>query len=257
METAEHLDALRADGPRLVEAALAAGLDAPVPTCPEWRVGDLLRHVGGVHRWAAGYVGTGLDRPTTDAEAAALFAAPDDAGLAAWCLDGHARLIERFARPQAAETTVFSFLPAPTHYAFWARRQAHETAIHRTDAEAAAGRPAEVEPGFAADGIAELLNGFFARKRGRLVAPQPTSLAVRTTDADPRAVAQWTIVIGTEGRTVVPEVREADCTLVGAAADLYLALWNRADATRMARIDVLGDAGVLDLWRSRALVTWS
>ena len=31
----------------------------------------------------------------------------------------------------------FAFLPAPSPLAFWARRQAHETGIHRADVESA------------------------------------------------------------------------------------------------------------------------
>src|SRR5438270_1577407 len=33
-----------------------AELAAPVPTCPEWTLQDLVEHIGGVHRWAAGMV---------------------------------------------------------------------------------------------------------------------------------------------------------------------------------------------------------
>jgi len=50
METTEHLNRLREEGPRLAAAAGRAGLDAPVPTCPGWLVRDLLSHAGGVHR---------------------------------------------------------------------------------------------------------------------------------------------------------------------------------------------------------------
>src|SRR5271163_4072914 len=30
--------------------------DGGVPSCPEWTVRDLVRHLGGVHRWATGYI---------------------------------------------------------------------------------------------------------------------------------------------------------------------------------------------------------
>ena len=36
---------------RSAAAARAAGVDAPVPSCPEWTVADLLGHVGRMHRW--------------------------------------------------------------------------------------------------------------------------------------------------------------------------------------------------------------
>ena len=56
VQVAEHIAALRAEGPLLARAAERAGPDAPVPACPGWRMRDLVRHVGNVHRWATGYV---------------------------------------------------------------------------------------------------------------------------------------------------------------------------------------------------------
>ncbi len=58
MEPVQYLDAIRTNATALVDAADAAGLDAPVPTCPEWTVADLLGHIGRVHRWAAGNAGS-------------------------------------------------------------------------------------------------------------------------------------------------------------------------------------------------------
>ena len=250
MDFEGHLKALREEGPRLVQAAEQAGLDAPMPSCPDWRVGDLLGHIGGVHRWAASFVGTGLDRPSTQEEDDALFAAPTGERLPQWCRDAHRALVSAFEAPGAGAGTKWSFLPAPSHIEFWARRQAHETAIHRADAQLAAGLPVEFDAAFAADGIGELLGCFMARRRGRLVADPPTSLGVSTTDAE----AEWTVLIGPESRTVVPERRDADCLLRGSARDLYLMLWNRGGTDR---IEVRGDAAVLELWRDKARIVWS
>ena len=56
MEVATHIEALRREGELMAAATAVADADAAVPTCPEWRVRDLVRHTGGVHRWATGYV---------------------------------------------------------------------------------------------------------------------------------------------------------------------------------------------------------
>ena len=56
-----------------------------------------------------------------------------------------------------------TFLPAPSPLAMWARRQAHETAIHRYDAQHATGTSAGFDPAFASDGIDELVSGFAPR----------------------------------------------------------------------------------------------
>ena len=55
-DVAYHIARLRAEGELLAGTAERAGFDAPVPACPGWRVRDLLKHLGYVHRWAAGYV---------------------------------------------------------------------------------------------------------------------------------------------------------------------------------------------------------
>ena len=56
VENPDHIDALRRQGGLLAAAAERAGLDAPAPPCPTWRVKDLLRHVGYIHRWAAQHI---------------------------------------------------------------------------------------------------------------------------------------------------------------------------------------------------------
>jgi uncharacterized protein (TIGR03083 family) len=73
-------------------------------------------------------------------------------------------------------------MDAPSPLAFWARRQAHETAIHRADAESAGGVRPEYPPDFAADGIDELLMGFGARRKYRPSSSPAGGLRVRTTD---------------------------------------------------------------------------
>ena len=74
------------------------------------------------------------------------------------------------------------FMAAPSPLAFWARRQAHETAIHRADAEIALGAWPDYPPDFAADGVDELIIGFGQRRRYRPSAETGGSLQVRATD---------------------------------------------------------------------------
>ena len=50
MERDDYLTHLAHDGSRMAELA-RGDLDAPVPTCPEWTLKDLLEHTGQVHRW--------------------------------------------------------------------------------------------------------------------------------------------------------------------------------------------------------------
>jgi uncharacterized protein (TIGR03083 family) len=245
-----HIAALRRDGAALADAAQKAGLDAPVPTCPDWLVRDLVAHTGGVHRWAASYVTTGRREPYTEHEEEAFFKAPDDAGLLAWFRAGHAALADAI---EAADPDLdcYAFLAAPSPRQFWARRQAHETAVHRVDAQVAAGLEVAVDPGLAADGVGELFGGFLARRGRSIATDAPIRIAVRATDAD----CAWTITFepGSRERVTVPRAEPADLLLTGPATDLYLLLWNRGGTERIA-LD--GDAGLLERWREGVKITW-
>lgn len=249
MRVAEHIEVLKRDGVALAAAAQRAGLDAAVPTCPGWRIRDLLAHVGGVHRWAASFVRSGRPNPYAPEEEAGFFQVVADDALLDWYRTGHRGLVDTLEAADPA-LTCWAFLPAPSPLAFWARRQAHETAIHRADAEAATATTPDWSPAFAADGIDELLRGFFGRSRSRLVADPPVSMAVAATDVD----AAWTMHIGPQRRQITAGRHPADLTVAGPARDLYLLLWNRADADGL---QLHGDPAVLHLWRSLATITWS
>ncbi|MFD0527606.1 maleylpyruvate isomerase family mycothiol-dependent enzyme [Kitasatospora arboriphila] len=251
MEIPELVDVLRHEGALLADAAAATPLDAPVPTCPDWRLRDLVLHTGQVHRWAAAHVKGGLTRPLDAAyQEAAWGPAPADADLVEWFRTGHADLVT-VLRSAPADLECWSFLPAPSPLAFWARRQLHETTVHRVDAESAAGTAASpVAPAVAADGLAELLTGFLPRPKSWLRSEEPRTLAVRPTDRP----ESWLVTIGQEPPQARPGAGPADCTVSGPAHDLYLLLWNRREADAAA---VSGDGSLLDLWRTDATINWS
>ena len=246
VDVARSIALLQDSGDRLGRAAGAAGLDAAVPACPAWRVEDLLVHVAGIHRWAASYVRSGNEAPPTAEERAGMFpSVPSDEVLDRY-RRGHADLVEALSAADPA-MTCWTFLPAPSPLAFWARRQTHETAIHCVDAEQSAGLASAFPTDLAVDGIDELLNGFIVRSRSRLVADPPVSLGIRTVDDG----AAWTVHILPDTRRVTAGVDDADCVVAGRAEDLYLLLWNRDPA---GDVTVSGDARVMDRWRTHALV---
>lgn len=137
---------------------------------------------------------------------------------------------------------------------FWARRQAHETTIHAVDGLAATlGRtPTAAETGIdvatAADGIDELLRGFFTRGKSKLYQGQPVTIHVSPNDADDG----WALQAGPDGVVVNQhDDSVADVTFGGTSAQLYLTLWNRGD-----EITVDGKSAILDHWRAVRHVTW-
>lgn len=249
MEIADHLAALRSDGLLLADAIAMHTLDVEVPTTPEWTAGDLLRHVGEVHRWAASHVAQRRTQPMPAEEQSELVRnwPDDDDELLEWYLSGHESLVFTL---ETADPGVqcWTILPGPSPLASWARRQAHETAIHRVDAESISGTITPFVPAFAADGVDELLTGFFARP-GRMRTANTYSLALGATDVD----RYWRVEVS-PGQVVTTEGGgAADCAVQGTASDLYLLLWNRLGT---AGLDVIGDPAVLRDWRDNANVTW-
>jgi uncharacterized protein (TIGR03083 family) len=251
MEIADLVSQLRADGARLAGVVADTDLDARVPTCPDWELRDLVRHVGGVHRWATGFV-RNVDPHPQDGDLEEIVGGwPDDDELVAWFRAGHGDLVAALdAAPSDLET--WTFLEAPSPLAFWARRQAHETAIHRVDAESASERVSGFPAAFAADGIDELVLRFASRPGRELPVDRPRAMVVQAPDADRR----WRIGFAPEGfdNETVPTSSDADLTVTGSASDLYLWLWNRRDALGLQAI---GDRELLDLWRDAVRIRWS
>ncbi|MFD5434612.1 maleylpyruvate isomerase family mycothiol-dependent enzyme [Kitasatospora sp. NPDC127067] len=255
MEITEHIDALRLEGTRLAEAAARTELSAPVPTCPEWRLTDLLRHIGSVHRWAAAIPSQGLRARPDEADAQATVGPmPSDAALLDWYREGHAALVDVLTAAPA-DLECWTFLPSPRPLAFWARRQAHETSIHRHDADAAGTPGPVVDTALALDGIDELVSGFMTRSRSALRSDRPRTLQVRATDG----AGSWRLTITQEPPVVTTgeSSEPADLTLTGPAHELYPLLWNRLSAEQATETKVIGDQDLLGLWSDAAAVRWS
>lgn len=250
METDEHIAALESEGTLLADVAETCGTAAPVPTCPDWRVRDLVKHLGYVHRWAARHVAeASAELLEQQRESDVLASGPSDDQLFAWFREGHGRLVATL-RGADPDVRCFSFLPAPTPLAFWCRRQAHETAVHRADAEAAAGRASHFGADFAADGIDELVMGFAPTGRSRPTTDRRRVLLIRPTDAEHR----WLVGLGPDGVDAARGEGGHDGALSGPADGLYLLLWNRATAAA-AGVEVEGE-DLAAVWSSALQVRW-
>lgn len=252
VEVHEFIEHLADEGVRLATAAGRVDWDTPVPRT-DWNVRDLLTHVGGVHRWAGDVVRTGATALDT-AAGRNVGRGPGDDDLFDWFVAGHAALVSALgsAPPDLAAAT---FLPAPSPLHFWARRQAHETAIHRADADAARGQLASYAPGFAQDGIDELLRGFAARKS--MTIDRQATILLDVTDGP-----SWLVSLGGEqiradrmddrARADFDGADVARADVRGSSSDLYLWLWNRD-----SQVVLSGSQDVADLWAATVRVRWS
>src|SRR6266536_658590 len=134
-----------------------ADLSLTVPTCPDWTLARLVRHIGGNLRSVETAVRTGraVEDPGRQVPDAAGPDGDDPATLDAWLADAAARFAAtlRNAGP-GAEAKVWAFQRST---AFWARRAANDLVIHRADAAGTVHADYTVAPELAADAIDELL----------------------------------------------------------------------------------------------------
>ena len=255
MEIARHITAVGTEAELFAEAARRGGLEVDIPSCPGWTMRDLVRHLSEIHLWAAARVAgrasklwpDDISEHTESWPELAVFW-PDDDDLIDWYLETNANLV-RALEVASPTDDMPTFLPAPSPLAMWARRQAHETAVHRFDAEDATGAGSGFEPAFAADGIDEMVSGF-APRASEFPTETTRTMVVHAADT----ADDWHLTLAPDGITTVRGNGPADVTLTGAASDLYLSLWNRGDDSRLA---IQGDRDLLDLWHNSKRVRWS
>ncbi|HEV8423859.1 MAG TPA: maleylpyruvate isomerase family mycothiol-dependent enzyme [Actinomycetes bacterium] len=235
-------------------------LSVTVPTTPDWTLAQLVRHVGGNLRSVETAVrtGTAVVEPDKQVPEAAGPAADDPAALDAWLAEGAARFAGtlRGAGP-AATAQVWAF-QRPT--AFWARRAAHDLVIHRADAAGAVRAGFTVAPDMAADAIDELLELLsFLRvaasspRLAELRGPGKT-IHLHATDTDAGLTAEWLVELGTDGFTWRHAHDKATVVLRGPLADVLLVFYRRLPADS-ERVEVLGEAALLDFWLERVALS--
>lgn len=255
MEIADHINAVAQEGKSLAAAARENGLDAEIPYCPGWDMRELLRHLSEIHLWAAGIISKRTDKLWPDdisehletwPDLAVFW--PDDKDLADFYLATNANLVEVLnAAPLDLDCP--TFLPAPSPLAMWARRQAHETAVHRFDAQVGPDGGSGFEPTFASDGIDEILSCFAPRGSGFPVESARTML-VHAKDTDD----SWLVTMAPDGVSTTRSSGSADVTLTGDASDLYLSMWNRGTDPKLT---IQGDEDVLDVWHQNHRIRWT
>jgi uncharacterized protein (TIGR03083 family) len=196
-------------------------------------------HLGTVHRWATDIVRAGhADSPPGEQE-------PPDGDLLDWYAAGHTALVRALREVDPGSPAWHMSPAAPKVAASWARRQAHELAVHRMDLEAAAGVPhAPLDPVLADDGVDELLTVVVPRgAHTEPLAGAEAVVAVANTDTGRR----WEVRVTRGAVTVTPEHSgTADAALTGAGTQLVLHLWGRP-----ADVRVEGDAAAEALLRGR------
>jgi uncharacterized protein (TIGR03083 family) len=242
MEASRYLDCLAADYGDLRDAVATVEPTVPVPACPGWTLADLVVHVSQVYLHKAALMRTGEEPQPWPPP-----------GLAAEPLlpllgRSYGELRAQFRAHQPGTPAPTWFGPDQT-VAFWIRRMAQETVIHRIDAELAAGLPVTPVPDdLAADGVDEVLKRMLAYgsvtwpedfaeiEGGHLAGPGEITVAA--------GQAAWTVRPSPHAVEVEDGASDDPRVVVdGPAGNVLRWLWGRAgdDAIRIAGDEAWAD----------------
>jgi uncharacterized protein (TIGR03083 family) len=242
MDADRYLEALARESEALADAAAAAGPDAPVPTVEGWTVADLLAHCASGDLWARRIVESDTpERASHDLPPDA----PTGAALVPYFREGARQLVDLMGATDPAKS-VWTFSPTDRTARFWRRRRANETAVHRFDAQSAAGAASPIDAELAADGIDEFLTVFVARF-GTDVATAGETLHFHCTDVD----GEWLVQREGDELRITREHAKGDVAARGSASDLFLFVWGRVPAERL---EVFGDEAALERFRGATRV---
>ncbi|MFI6762754.1 maleylpyruvate isomerase family mycothiol-dependent enzyme [Micromonospora sp. NPDC050417] len=241
MEQTRYLECLAADHARLGLVA-AKGLAEAVPSCPDWSVRDLTRHVAEVYLHKVACMRTGAmpqDWP------------PDLSGEEPATLleRAYAELLSEFDERTPGSAAYTWYEPDQT-VAFWIRRMAHETVVHRVDAEQAVGASiTDIPDDLAHDGIDEVLRVMLEYG----TRSWPEAFAGSLPDSPVRLLVHagersWLVDLGPAGAQIGPGATDqpVHATVSGSPQELLLWLWRRSPEEAIRRT---GDRGVVEHFR--------
>jgi uncharacterized protein (TIGR03083 family) len=237
MEHAAYIAAIRRESAAVTAAARQAGVDATIPSCPDWTMADLLAHIGRIQRWVTELV---VSRPAPPTGNWRALEPPAVETRIRWFDEG-SRLFADALDATPADAEVWTWAPDHT-VRFWARRQAHEVAVHRWDAQGAIGDPEPIDRALAVDGIQEVFDILPARPGVQPTTGAGETIHLHCTDGD----GEWLVRLTPDGPVVSNEHAKGDVAARGTASDLMLLSWGRITPEQ---VDIFGDASLFRRWQ--------
>ncbi len=238
----DFLAHLRRDAERMIELA-PQNLDAPVPACPGWTVGEAFVHTGSVysHKVACMRMPEG---PQSEDDWDHGPGEGQDPGE--WFRERLDELTGELTA-RGPEAKAYTWYDDDQTVGFWFRRMAQETAVHRVDVESGFDAVSPVADDLAVDGIDEVLD-WFLRYQNEDVGPDGPgrgTVAVRTGDHI------WRTTLTADEAQLAREPGPADAVVAGEPSELLLWLWGRRPDSAVTRE---GDEELLRAFRERLRV---
>lgn len=242
---ASLLDQTRAFG----DLIRSADPSTAVPSCPDWTLKQLFRHVGRGNHWAAQIVAERRYEPLDPRDVRDGKPPDDPDGAADWLNDGAHALVKAVDRV-GSDCRVWTFLGSRPA-GWWIRRRLHETTVHHADAALALGVDYDPPAELAADAISEWIELTVVQaKQSSPPVQRGRRLHLHATDDGLGPSGEWSVVNDVDGLWWSHEHGKGDVALRGQAKDLLLALVRRRSIAD-GDVEVFGDSAVWDGWLER------
>jgi uncharacterized protein (TIGR03083 family) len=228
-----------------------ADLTTPVPSCPGWNTGQLLRHLGEAQRWATKVIRSRAREAVPEHDAVRSLgplAADAAATIGPWLAERAADLSTSL---REAGPGVELWTPVPSGRTdFFARRFTHETAMHRADATLALGARYELDPDVATDAIDEWLElgslpfHFEVHPWMKELLGPDRTIHFHATDTP----AEWVLDLTGDAITWRRAHEKSTAALRGPVTDLLLVIYKRRPPET---VEVIGDQDLVRYWLER------
>lgn len=236
MELSVYFETIASESALLAKTSSLVPLETPVPSCPGWTMGDLVGHIGMVQRWVTGLLqARAQERPAKN-----VTPIPKGPEVIPWFCDATVALLAKLSQVDPA-AEVWTWTPE-RHAGYWWRRQAHEVAIHRWDAQNATGHAAPLEDVLAVDGVDELLT-LQQAVHGEKFKGVGETVHLHCTNAP----GEWLLRLGRHGLEVEHVHAKGDVAARGSASDLDLFVWGRVPSSGL---EVFGNTALLDRFQA-------
>ncbi|MEZ5341176.1 MAG: maleylpyruvate isomerase family mycothiol-dependent enzyme [Acidimicrobiales bacterium] len=241
LQDREYLDVVRRETNLLATTQPERIIDQ-VPHIDGWTVGTVIGHTG----WVARYVTLALaSTPDDPPRRSSVPEPPLGEDVFPWFNDAKDALLTTLETTDLATTRPTFTGPQPAGW--WLRRLAHETAMHRWDAEASSGSPAPIAAALARDGINEVFEVFATTRLDvEALGGAGETMHLHATDIDD---GEWMVTFNEDALEWTHAHAKADVAVRGTASDLLLMLWGRIPPSVL---EVFGDASLLSKWQTAA-----
>ena len=218
-------------------AAAIPGTPVEIPSCPGWNTNDLAKHMAHVYLGQAFVIETGSQAENKE-HLAPYPRTEDYLEFMGWGFEAITKALD-INRP---ERRTWSFHHCDLSVDFWFRRMAHETVIHRIDAEQAVGNVSKIDEALALDGVDEVLD-FLPLMGSWPEVPNIDFGIVSIVASTKNGSKTWDLNFTNEAATVSAVTESngaARLVISGDAEAMDLYLWGRIDSSD-PRISITGE----------------